>query len=180
MAEKSSNPKSESASAAKDRDPVIFLGGPIFPAAQQFAGILTALGESVDAFPKEYELHRQDAPPPDYGLDTEVEGIRSLADDRGWKSVHLVGYSAGGSIALAFAAAYPDRVKSLALVEPGEIGHGTLALENAEWGDWEKTMALPPEEGMRLFVSQVVAPGVEMPAPPPGILRLGKCGLELL
>lgn len=91
-----------------------------------------------------------------------------------------MGYSAGGSIALAFAAAYPDRVKSLALVEPGEIGHGTLALENAEWGDWEKTMALPPEEGMRLFVSQVVAPGVEMPAPPPGILRLGKCGLELL
>lgn len=163
------SPKSNGASVPDGGEPVLFLGGPILPAAQQFAGILSALRESVEAFPKEYELHRQDVSPKAYDLDTEVEGIRYLADDRGWKRVHLVGYSAGGSIALAFAAAYPDRVGSLALVEPGEIGHGTLALESPEWGDWERTMSLPPEEGMKLFASQVLAPGAELPPPPPGM-----------
>lgn len=161
--------ESSDAVDAGARERVMFLPGPILPAAAQFGNLLAALGNSVDALPKEYEVHRGESPPDHYGIETEVEGISRAADERRWQGFHLVGYSAGGSLALAFAAAHPDRVRSLALIEPGEIGHGRLGLEDPEFGDYEKIMDLPPEQGMKQFVCLAVAPGVEMPSPPPGM-----------
>ncbi len=55
-------------------------------------------------------------PPPGYSLETEVEGVRRVADDAGFATFHLVGYSAGGASALAFASRYPGRLRSLALM----------------------------------------------------------------
>ena len=45
------------------------------------------------------------------------------ADARGWERFHLTGYSAGGAAALAVAARHPDRLLSLALLEPAWAGH---------------------------------------------------------
>lgn len=41
-------------------------------------------------------------PPPGYSLETEVAGIRRVADEAGFDTFHLVGYSAGGASSLAF------------------------------------------------------------------------------
>jgi len=57
-----------------------------------------------------------------YGLETEVEGIRRLADRAGFETFHIVGYSAGGASSLAFASRYPERLRSLALMEPAWAG----------------------------------------------------------
>jgi len=50
--------------------------------------------------------------PPGYGVDAELHALADAVDGR----AHLLGYSAGASVTLAFAAAYPDRVASLTLV----------------------------------------------------------------
>jgi len=61
-----------------------------------------------------------DAPPPgrerieDYAAD-----LRAWIEHEKWSSVTLVGHSMGGAVALALAAAQPDRVTHLALVATG-------------------------------------------------------------
>lgn len=56
---------------------------------------------------------------------TAIEGVAdfaadvaAFADAVGLDSFHLGGWSFGGAVALAFAAAYPDRVRKLALIAP--------------------------------------------------------------
>lgn len=46
------------------------------------------------------------------------EDLRSLTEALGLEEVHLVGWSAGGSVAMRYATDYPSRVASLALVDP--------------------------------------------------------------
>ena len=53
----------------------------------------------------------------EYGLHREVEAITRPSDAAGFHRFHLVGYSTGGGVALAFALAYPERVSSLTLSE---------------------------------------------------------------
>ena len=55
---------------------------------------------------------------PGYGSETERESLRLTLDALGLDGVHLVGWSGGGKAALEFATEYPERVRSLALVEP--------------------------------------------------------------
>lgn len=45
----------------------------------------------------------------------DAEDLRALLDDLGIRRCHLLGMSRGGRIALTFAVAYPDRVRSLIL-----------------------------------------------------------------
>jgi pimeloyl-ACP methyl ester carboxylesterase len=66
--------------------------------------LLAALGADVDAVPKELEVYATSEPPPGYSLDLEVDGVTREADAHGWTRFHLVGYSGGGSAALAFTA----------------------------------------------------------------------------
>jgi pimeloyl-ACP methyl ester carboxylesterase len=44
-------------------------------------------------------------------------GILREAESAGFERFHLVGYSGGGAISAAFAARFPDRLLSLALLE---------------------------------------------------------------
>lgn len=44
-----------------------------------------------------------------------VEDIAAFVDSIGAERVHLTGYSLGGAVAMSFAAAYPERVRSLSL-----------------------------------------------------------------
>jgi pimeloyl-ACP methyl ester carboxylesterase len=131
--------------------------------------LLEALGVGVEAVAKELELYAGEEPPPDYTLDDEIEGILETAAASGFERFHLVGYSAGGAASLAFAATHPERLASLALLEPAWAGNrGLDPAEGAALREHERIMVLPPEEMMPAFVRSGLAPGVEPPPPPPG------------
>ncbi len=108
-------------------------------------------------------------PPPGYSLETEVEGVRRVADDAGFGTFHLVGYSAGGASALAFASRYPGRLRSLALMEPVWAGRtGQTPEEAAVYDRFRAIPEMAPEEIMPAFIRTQLADGVEPPTPPPG------------
>ena len=58
-----------------------------------------------------------------YGVKANVEILRGLLDAFGVDKAVLVGNSAGGGVAVAFALEYPERVDKLILVDPG-VGGG--------------------------------------------------------
>lgn len=58
-----------------------------------------------------------------YGMKANVEILRELLDAFGVDKAVLVGNSAGGGVAVAFALEYPERVDELILVDPG-VGGG--------------------------------------------------------
>ncbi len=76
---------------------VVLLPGAVLPAEPAYAALLDVLGERVDGVAKDLEVYAADQPPPDYSLDTEVEGILREADAHGFERFHLVGYSGGGA-----------------------------------------------------------------------------------
>ena len=57
----------------------------------------------------------------EYHIDFFVECVKQALDVIGVDSVHLIGNSLGGAIAIRFALTYPDQVKSLNLMAPGGI-----------------------------------------------------------
>ena len=58
-----------------------------------------------------------------YGMKANIEILKSLLDGFGIEKAILVGNSAGGGVAVAFALEYPERVEQLILVAPG-VGGG--------------------------------------------------------
>jgi len=83
------------------------------------------------------------APDSDPTLDEEVATLRALLDELNLEHVSLLGGSSGSCTAVAFAAAYPERVKHLvlygayadgtALTAPG-VGNAIMAAIRAHWG----------------------------------------------
>jgi len=147
----------------------MLLPGGVLPAAIAYPALIAALGEGVEAVPKELEVYAGDAPPDDYGLDTEVAGILKTADQSGFDRFHLVGYSGGGASSLAFAMRHPERLLSLALFEPAWAGnHGLGPEEQQLWREFDRIMQLPPVELMAEFVRLQLRPGVAPPRPAPG------------
>jgi pimeloyl-ACP methyl ester carboxylesterase len=59
-----------------------------------------------------------------YSMESNVELLRALMDELNIKKAVLVGNSAGGGVAVAFALRYPERTESLVLVDPG-VGGGS-------------------------------------------------------
>jgi len=148
---------------------VILLPGGILPADLAYGALIDALDDEVEAVAKDLELYAGDEPPVAYSLDDEVAGVAREADARGWERFHLVGYSGGGAAALAAAGRHPDRLLSLALLEPAWAGNWDLSeAEQAMWREFEKLDALSPDEFMSAFVRLELRPGVAPPAPPPG------------
>jgi pimeloyl-ACP methyl ester carboxylesterase len=76
--------------------------------------------------------------PPDYGTLTEREALRTTVDKLGLDIFDLVGWSYGGHVALAFTLEYPQRVRTLTVIEPPaawilrETGHALDALGRSE------------------------------------------------
>ena len=133
---------------------VMLLPGIVLPAELAYGGLVTALGQDVETIVKDLNVYREDAPPPDYSLDTEVAGILREADARGWSRFHLVGYSGGGAAALAFAARQPARLLSLALLEPAWAGNwDSKPGAQAALGNYEEIEQLPHEQLMRAFAA---------------------------
>jgi pimeloyl-ACP methyl ester carboxylesterase len=106
---------------------VILLPGAVLPAEPAYGALITALGEGVDAVAKDLEVYATPEPPEHYSLEVETAGVLREADAHGWERFHLVGYSGGGAASLAFAAARPERLASLALLEPGWAGNWDLS-----------------------------------------------------
>ena len=148
---------------------VILLPGSVLPGDLAYGSLVAALGPATDAVVKELEVYATPEAPPGYTLELEVGGVLRAADDCDWERFHLVGYSGGGSAALAFTASHPERLTSLALLEPAWAGRWDLSpAEQALWREYDRIGALPPDQRMRAFMRLNVKPGVELPPPPPG------------
>lgn len=133
--------------------PVIFVPGGVMPADLSYGALLREIQNRPNVVLKDLEVYAGDAPPADYELASEVEGIKRVANQRGFDRFHLVGYSGGGASSLAFAASYPDRLRSLALIEPAWAGSENWSSEDVEyWREIDRIMELPTPEMMRGFM----------------------------
>lgn len=95
--------------------------------------------------------------------------MQAEVEARGWGRFHLVGYSAGGSVALAFAAQEPDRLLSLALLEPAWAGSWDWSEKYAAlWTAYEEVGQLPPDQLMGAFMRLQMRSDVDLPPPPSG------------
>lgn len=149
--------------------PVILLPGIVLPAELAYGALIDALGSEAEAVAKDLEIYAAPEPPEDYSLELEVAGVLREADARAWERLHLVGYSAGGAAALAFAARQPDRLGSLALLEPAWAGRWDVSpAEKALRLEYDRLEGLPVEELMPAFMRLNLRPGVPLPEPPPG------------
>jgi pimeloyl-ACP methyl ester carboxylesterase len=148
---------------------VILLPGIVLPAELAYGSLVAALGSDAEVVAKELEVYATAEAPGDYTLDLEVAGVLRDAGARGWERFHLVGYSGGGAAALAVAARYPERLSTLALLEPAWAGRWDLSLaEEALWREYDRLDALQPDQFMSGFMRLNVRPGVELPPPPSG------------
>lgn len=167
--------------------PVILVPGVIMPAMLSYSQVLDVLKDEIAAYPKELEVYKDNTPPLNYNLDMEVEGIKRTADDAGLDTFHLIGYSGGGASSLAFTSVYPQRLRSLALIEPAWIGNeGRTAEDIADWNEIEEMLLLPNDERMKAFQRWQMKKGLEPPelpvpkGPPPPWLLKRPAGIEAL
>ena len=143
--------------------------GGVLPASLAYEALIHELGGEVHAVAKELEVYGDDRPPAGFTLGVEVAGILRCAEEAGFDRFHLVGYSGGGASSLAFAAAYADRLRSLALLEPAWAGNQDLTPDEAAvWKELSRIAELPPDQMMPAFVASQLRTGVEPPPPPPG------------
>lgn len=153
----------------RTRRQVVLLPGGVVPAGPAYAALLTELGEEVEALAKDLEVYATDTPPPGFSLDTEVAGIAHVADQAGFERFHLVGYSAGGAASLAFTVRHPERLLSLALMEPAFAGWQAMTVEErAALERFRPLAAMPDSAMMPAFQLAQLAPGVDPVPPPPG------------
>jgi pimeloyl-ACP methyl ester carboxylesterase len=151
---------------------VIALPGGVMPAAMRYQPLAAAVDADVRLHPKDLEVYSAGQPPAGYGVDAEVSAVSGFADSLGLRQFHLLGYSGGGFVSLAFAGSHPDRLLSLALFEPASIP-GRLTGEEARLYRRldERLSGLSGPEFMQAFVALQVREGVEVTppagAPPP-------------
>ena len=142
---------------------VILLPGIIAPAAIRYEQLKSRLS-GCTVIAKDLEVYAGATPPFDYSIATEVTGVERVADNAGFERFHLYGHSGGGAVALAFAAAHPDRLLSLAVDEPA---HDFTDAMRADMEVLEPLKSLPPPERLRAFMRLQVSPHVEL-SPPTG------------
>src|SRR5260370_15036314 len=100
---------------------VIALPGGVMPAAMRYGALASALGDKVKVHFKDLEVYAGPEPPRGYSVAMEIDGLATFADSLNLDRFHLLGYSGGGYVSLAFAGAHPGRLLSLALFEPASV-----------------------------------------------------------
>ena len=146
---------------------VICLPGSVAPAAQRYAPLKALVGDRAELHLKDLEVYSADAPPPDYSIESELGALERFADSLGLDRFHLIGYSGGGFVTLAYAGTRPGRLLSLGLFEPARIPGDLTDDERAFFSALQaKLSGLQGPEFMAAFVQEQVKPGVEV-APPP-------------
>lgn len=148
---------------------VVCVPGSVAPAAERYRPLMSAVGDRADFHLKDLEVYREPKPPADYSIDEELDAMDRLADAKSLERFHLVGYSGGGFISLAYAGTRPHRVRSLALFEPARIPGELSEPERAFFSGLEQKLAgLSGPEFMATFVREQVKPGTQLQPPPPG------------
>ncbi|TME20899.1 MAG: alpha/beta hydrolase, partial [Chloroflexi bacterium] len=140
----------------------------IMPCALRYAALLRELDNGVRAITKDLELYAGPGTPPQgYDITMELDGINETAEDAGWDRFHLYGHSGGGAVALAYVAAHPERVLSLAVDEPAYD-----FLDSTEsrgyWSEIDAAGQLPAADRMPAFLKLQLGPGVALPPAPDG------------
>ena len=87
-----------------------------------------------------------DKPPGPYSVELFADDLAAVMDDANWSKALVAGCSMGGCVALAFAKAYPERVKALGLMDT-----------TAYYGDdapkaWEERAQKAAEGGMEKLI----------------------------
>lgn len=155
--------------AERQRRGVILLPGGVMPAALAYKDLIPLVSPDARVVTKELEIYFTPAPPANYTLELEIAGVLRAADEAGFDRFHLVGYSAGGAACLAFTAACPDRLLSLAVSEPAWDGVIDGSDEEiALWHEFRRIGDLPPEQRMPAFVRAQLRTEIAAPPPPPG------------
>jgi pimeloyl-ACP methyl ester carboxylesterase len=99
----------------------------------------------------------------DYSIATEVAAVNKAATTYGWQSFHLVGFSAGASVALAATRRLGPRVASLVLIEPAYIGDDAWSPSEASWrARMHEVFDLPAELHQRVFRQAMLRAGEEV------------------
>src|SRR5262249_24737132 len=147
---------------------VIAMPGGVNPAELRYRPVQDALGDAVQLHGKDLEVYAGDEPPARYSIQMEVDALGAFADSLGLERFHLLGYSGGGFISLAFAGAHPERLRSLALFEPAGIPGVRSHDEAVFFTPLQETLrGLTGDDFMRTFMTRQLPPGVRVP-PPPG------------
>lgn len=148
---------------------VICVPGSVAPAAQRYRPLIESIGGAADLYVKDLEVYREAAPPANYSIHEELEAIDRLADSKRLDRFHLVGYSGGGFISLAYAGTRRQRLISLALFEPARIPGGLTDQERDYFTALERKLdGLHGDAFMSTFVGEQVKPGAALPPPPSG------------
>ena len=112
-----------------DGPKVLFLhGGKL--TARTWDYVCLGLRHKVHAVALDMRGHGDSGWSDDYCLDAYVADVSALLDALGWQQAHLVGMSLGGMIAAHFAAATPQRIASLTMVDvgPGVVFEATARM----------------------------------------------------
>jgi pimeloyl-ACP methyl ester carboxylesterase len=89
-----------------------------------------------------------------YDKKTMAEDLLSFIRVLGFEEINLVGYDLGGGVAYAFAAAYPDRVKKLSIIEyvPPGFGYEYGLQPVRDWQSWQLSFFTVPDVAVQ-FIS---------------------------
>ena len=151
------------------RPQVICVPGSVAPAAQRYRPLVEGVGGAADLNLKDLEVYREAKPSANYSIEEEVDAIERFADSLRLDRFHLVAYSGGGFISLAYSGTHPDRVLSLAMFEPARIPGPLSAEESAFFMGLEaRLQGLSGDQFMTTFIREQVKPGAQLPPPPPG------------
>ncbi|EDL64973.1 2-succinyl-6-hydroxy-2,4-cyclohexadiene-1-carboxylate synthase [Bacillus sp. SG-1] len=96
---------------------------------------------------------RTDTPdnPDRYQIEHAIEDLKAIIDELNTEEVYLLGYSMGGRLALAFSAAYPERVKAL-ILESSSPGLKTEEERKQRVAGDEKLAGMIVDKGLKDFV----------------------------
>lgn len=99
--------------------PVIFIHS-LAGNTQQWSAQLNHVRTTRRAIALDLRGHGQSLSPADgdYGIDSMAQDVQIVVEQLGLERFILVGHSMGGSVAVAYAGAYPERVTGLLLVDP--------------------------------------------------------------
>lgn len=143
---------------------VICVPGGVAPAAQRYAPLKAALGDAAEIYLKDLEVYRDATPPTDYSIELELAAIDRFADSLRLDRFHLVGYSGGGFISLAYAGTRRERLFSLGLFEPAMVPGQFTDEERSIMAKLKaKLDGLTGPDFMSAFVREQVKPGVQLP-----------------
>lgn len=143
---------------------VVFLAGESAERSWRFVAPLLRDGTRV-VF---HELQGNTRTDPDFRWTDEVASLGAAVPPG--EAAHLVGFSGGATLALAFVAVAPERVASLALVEPAWSYLPLSPLEAAYRADMEAVIRLPAAAQREAFRRLIVGDAASKARPRPDLV----------